>query len=52
MKGASVTALEKTLTLDEISKATQGRVAAGGGGVVISTEIAAEGLDVTSQPPA
>jgi UDP-N-acetylmuramoyl-tripeptide--D-alanyl-D-alanine ligase len=30
MKGASVTAPNNTLTLDEIAKATQGRVAAGG----------------------
>lgn len=36
MKGATVTALENTLTLDEIARATHGRVAAGAPGATVS----------------
>jgi UDP-N-acetylmuramoyl-tripeptide--D-alanyl-D-alanine ligase len=36
MKGAIVTALSSTLTLDEIARATQGRVAAGGPAATVS----------------
>ena len=36
MKGASVTAPNNTLTLDEIAKATRGRVAAGGPAAIVA----------------
>ena len=48
MKGATVTALSSTLTLDEIARATHGRVAAGGpaatvAGVSIDSRTIAKG---------
>ncbi|HEV7498864.1 MAG TPA: Mur ligase domain-containing protein, partial [Vicinamibacteria bacterium] len=36
MKGATVTALENTLTLEEIAQATDGRVAAGAPGATVA----------------